>query len=563
MYNLVNRLLRFIGDKVLRLRQALALLRSRKNAKAISPLPIGPAFETMEDVILGLEGLGQALFDRRDRRAVFVIAYLHITREMKHRIDGDWFQDGPWVARYVVAFANLYRQALAAFEAGDLDTVPKPWRIAFEASSSEAALVIQDLLLGINAHINYDLPLALTEVSIDPERARCYQDHTAVNEALRVAINPIQDRLGDLYAPGLSLLDRVLGPLDEDLTAFSFVKAREGAWGAGVALANARSAPERTAVRERLNDQAAVLGRLMLKPTADQPWLFRALRYLERLEPWWRYVTLPEDGAGEIAAPVDVPPLVDSLEAVMARLEAIIDRYDNQGSRMSVYPTVYLLITRRVKAALDQGRLFADGDWITQLDLHFASQYFRALEAFEAGRLEAIPGCWLTAFQATSDQETTILQDLVLAVNARLNHDLAIALLRTGFDEANLERQWSDYEQIHVIFQEGIDPVQDLLAQKYSQFLKFLDIIGGCLDEMVVDFSYTRARDAAWDNGLTLARAGSDAERQTLIREMDRRATVLGQKILLKHLTLSSWIVEALQHVERAFSGRWSDWVRG
>ena len=38
-------------------------------------------------------------------------------------------------------------------------------------------------------------------------------------------------------------------------------------------------------------------------------------------------------------------------------------------------------------------------------------------------------------YQATTNEQVTILQDLLLAVNTQLNHDLAIALLRTGIED--------------------------------------------------------------------------------------------------------------------------------
>jgi hypothetical protein len=95
-----------------------------------------------------------------------------------------------------------------------------------------------------------------------------------------------------MYAPVLRLLDRAIGSLDEELASFSFVKARESAWLAAVAFANARDEQERLALRANLNDRVAVLGRLILSPTAMYPWLWGALRYLEGVVPWWSYVTL-------------------------------------------------------------------------------------------------------------------------------------------------------------------------------------------------------------------------------------------------------------------------------
>ena len=58
-----------------------------------------------------------------------------MTLEIAASVGGQRFNDGAWVTQYAVAFANLYRSALQAFESGDMSSVPKPWRISFEPLS--------------------------------------------------------------------------------------------------------------------------------------------------------------------------------------------------------------------------------------------------------------------------------------------------------------------------------------------------------------------------------------------------------------------------------------------
>jgi Family of unknown function (DUF5995) len=381
-----------------------------------------------------------------------------------------------------------------------------------------------------------------------------------VNQVLQAATNLLKDRISSMYAPVLSILDQAFNPLDQALTSFSIEKARESAWVDAVALANAQSDQERAAIRQSLDDQSAVLARLILAPTAPNPLLVSALRQLESITPWWTYITLPEI-SGKTTAPVISEPLaVNSLDQLVSKLKEIIAQYDSQRSKMSVYPTVYLQFAQKVKEAVDGGQVFEDSAWVTSLSLHFATQYLRVLASFEAGSMGEVPQCWAITFQATTKEQATILQDVILAANAQLNHDLAIALLRAGITDETEKRQ-RDLERTHSIFVAEFKPVQDLLAQKYSQFFKFMEVIGGQLEEMVADFAYTRARDGAWENALTLCGASSQEQCQALIQEMDMRATVLAQHILLRQLPASAWIVQVLRHVESAYSEPWSKWV--
>ncbi|HEX8692500.1 MAG TPA: DUF5995 family protein [Longimicrobium sp.] len=522
-------------------------------------------WQTIDDVVDGLMVLEHWLRERRDRRAVFASAYLDITLAVRRRSsEGHFFADDAWVRRYDVAFANLYREALFAFARGDHQNVPKAWRFSFETSATGDALVLQDLLLGINAHINHDLPLALEQVSIDPREGRL-ADHTRVNEALQAATDPLQDRIAGLYAPALRVLDRIAGRIDEDIAGFSVRKARQACWDNAVLLAEAGSDEGRAAVRRRLDDSSAVLARLILTSLPAGGPLTRALKEMEEHVPWWELLPVAggaDGGAGP--APVEPePPLVGSLDELIAKLEETVRRFDAARSRLSVYPSTYLFMERRFREALaGGGGGFEDRAWAELLDRHFATRYFRALEAHEAGRAAEVPECWKAAFSAATGGKTTLVQDLALAVNARLNYDLPLALLAAGVGQgAERERRRRDLLKFEALFRASIDPVQDMLAAKYSPFLKVLDLAGLRLDEFLVDFSYRRARDAAWDNAVRLADCASPEERALLVREIDRRAADVANRILLRTVIGGGWVAQAVRQVEDRWQGRWSAWV--
>ena len=76
------------------------------------------------------------------------------------------FEIWKWVQRWDACFAQLYLDAHDADVAGDVDRVPRPWRLAFGAPAELPAL--RHVLLGINAHVNYDLPQAMLAV-ISPD----------------------------------------------------------------------------------------------------------------------------------------------------------------------------------------------------------------------------------------------------------------------------------------------------------------------------------------------------------------------------------------------------------
>lgn len=269
-------------------------------------LSLSKPYTTLDEALSALTVVDQTLREQHDRRAIFTTAYLVITGAINQRIKDSWFIDNEWVGQYAVCFANLYRHALLAYESGDL-ALAKAWRFSFDTSAHNRGLLLQDLLLGVNAHINYDLALALHEVGIDPQRQERYRDHTAVNQVLQAATDRLQAQVCDLYAPILRVLDFAAGRWDEMLASFSVAKARENAWLTAVSLGNARDEQERNGLRAGLNDRAAVLSRLLLSPNPVNPLLITALRQVERFKPWWLYITMPVLEASAVPSPRATP----------------------------------------------------------------------------------------------------------------------------------------------------------------------------------------------------------------------------------------------------------------
>ena len=174
--------------------------------------------------------------DRSAQRA-FLGTYRRTTLAVAKAIDDAQFEDPEWVERWDVVFADLYLSALdldlglGLAGSGDV-RVPRPWRLAFDAPASLPAL--RHVLLGINAHINYDLPQALLAVISDDEFAdpvlvaRRSRDHERIDGVLSGRVAAEDSELGTVSSR--SVLDRVLQPLNR-LSSKRFLReARQKVW---------------------------------------------------------------------------------------------------------------------------------------------------------------------------------------------------------------------------------------------------------------------------------------------------------------------------------------------
>jgi hypothetical protein len=239
-------------------------------------------FTGVDDVYDRLSAAETHLRGSGDRRAVFLTVYVAMTDRVRAGVGGVGGSEGgeeserdtprferpDWVRAYLVAFAEEYRRALVDFERGR--RVPPAWRVAFGAALGGETLVLQDALLGINAHIVNDLAFALDAVGIGEgeTRARRRADHLAINEVLAGLADAVQTALVEVYeASGLADADALLGRLDERATVAGLRAAREFAWANAVLLADhPRLGPF---VRWRVRTVAAGTAYALLSPTVD------------------------------------------------------------------------------------------------------------------------------------------------------------------------------------------------------------------------------------------------------------------------------------------------------
>jgi hypothetical protein len=195
----------------------------------------------IDELIARMAALLEPLQADGDQRRYFHATYQRTTIAVAGEIKRGGFADAEWVERWDVAFADLYLEALEASLAGRHPA--RPWDIAFGAPANLPA--IRHVLLGMYAHINYDLPQALLAVITDEQfddaalLARREADHRAIDEVLASRVSAEDDELTRISGP-TPLLDRLLRPFNRLGTQRFLREAREKVWANAIALSHAR-----------------------------------------------------------------------------------------------------------------------------------------------------------------------------------------------------------------------------------------------------------------------------------------------------------------------------------
>jgi hypothetical protein len=192
-----------------------------------------------------------------------------------------------------------------------------------------------------------------------------------------------------------------------------------------------------------------------------------------------------------------------------------------------------------------------------RVDILFAYRYFDIIHKYEAGRLADIPSCWAVALEAVRSGHTMIVQDIAVQIAPRVVFDLPPTIVAAGLSE-NLEARKADYEKTYQLFIDELDSIQEMIAQKYSRLVRPMDFLVGRLDEKISNLLYTKARAQAWEDGLSLRDAESEAERSRIIRWLDRKTVQSINEILFYNKPPLSWTVAAVRKAEELFEGDWS-----
>jgi len=210
-----------------------------------------------------------------DYRAIFLRAYYIITLNVHAAIHrhGDYtknpiFFDAGWVASQAGWFSSLYFRSLTTFDR-DPDS-ERAWKLAHGMAVAKTSTVLQDLMLGLNAHINYDLAhgtyLNLKQHNDGADHLLLPHrkfDHDQVNNILVRSIAQIAGTLSRDYGGGIQMLRRTLHGLDIILTGTGLKYYRERVWWSAISYLTTTDDEEVNLVHYKLNWESLQTAKLI------------------------------------------------------------------------------------------------------------------------------------------------------------------------------------------------------------------------------------------------------------------------------------------------------------
>jgi hypothetical protein len=218
--------------------------------------------QTIDDVLTELDQIILRARNDRDRLGFFATLYRNVTIKVKEGITAGLFEDGARMEKLDVTFANRYLTAFESFRRGD--PLSKCWLASFRIAAAWSPIILQHLLSGMNAHINFDLGIAAQSVAPGSALASSRNDFDQINNILSGMIAKVRTDI-ESVSPWIKVLDHLAPAAQDRFINFSLDKARASAW-LVANIVNSTPADQLARKLKILDDGVAVLGTLIVNP---------------------------------------------------------------------------------------------------------------------------------------------------------------------------------------------------------------------------------------------------------------------------------------------------------
>lgn len=232
---------------------------------------------SIDHVIARMDAIVEECKEKSLRAGYFAVLYRFVTIRIKHGIESDEFDDGERMEQLDTIFAQRFFDAYDAYYHSADGPVTQSWKHAFDSAKSGSFIIMQHLLLGINAHINLDLGIAAAETMKGKDIELIHKDYDRVNAILASLVDDVTSNL--------SRVSLFFGPMiklarghDEMLVSFSIKVARDGAWEFAKSYSEAQN--KEFAIRDR-DEKIAGLARQLTNTGSFLTFIIKIIRFGE------------------------------------------------------------------------------------------------------------------------------------------------------------------------------------------------------------------------------------------------------------------------------------------
>ena len=190
-----------------------------------------------------------------------------------------------------------------------------------------------------------------------------------------------------------------------------------------------------------------------------------------------------------------------TIDEVVSRMNALIALLP-PGDGVRAFTGLYLAVTQAVAAEAKPGS-FEDVRFVRWLDVVFANIYFEALRGALIGN-GAVPKAWAPLLEARAQPGVLPLQFALAGMNAHINRDLPIAVVKTceqrGTELRHDSPQYRDFRKVDSLL---VLVEAKVKSELVTDAIAHVDVALGEIDDVLAMWNVERAREGAWTNAKT------------------------------------------------------------
>ena len=229
-----------------------------------------------------------------------------------------------------------------------------------------------------------------------------------------------------------------------------------------------------------------------------------------------------------------------NIEEAIHCMQNALRYYHEHDDYRAIFLRAYYLITLNVHAAIHQrgaytNPIFFDADWISSQGGWFSSIYFQSLTTFD--RDPDSERAWKIAHGIAAEKSSTVLQDLMLGLNAHINYDLAYGTylnLKQHGDEVNhlsLPRRKFDHDQVNNILVNSIPQIAETITRDYGGGILFLRNTLHGLDIILSSTGLKHYRERVWWSAISYLSTTDDEEVNLVHHKLNWESAQLAKQI--------------------------------
>lgn len=209
---------------------------------------------------------------RESTRGLFLRVYHSVSEEMPQMFAEHQFENPEWVHKLMLKYVSLYRNALECSLANSCP-VSQAWQSAFSENDRNKMAPTIQLLLSISAHVNRDLPIALSQVQTNFEDASVHRDFQRISLIFTRRMPELLGLIKDYQSCTVSTNESLL---INKVIQWAMNRTRETSWRFGAQLGAVKTDLEEQRVLEKIEKHTKKESQLIkiLGPTPED-WLCR------------------------------------------------------------------------------------------------------------------------------------------------------------------------------------------------------------------------------------------------------------------------------------------------